>query len=308
MAKAQKKEEPETEEKPSKKAKETKEVAKVESAVPAYFSQSLQVEDDGLDEIEAGDIRIPFFKVLQSNSAQLKKQEAEFIKGAEQGDFCLHDSHWSGEEGIFLVPVKCRMKYIEWQPKEGGGAKFIAAHTAAVMGDAIRSDDPKKKGWFLKNGNEIVKTADWFVIVYDKAKKQLHQGVMSLKKTGLSAHSDMSTVLKTKRTESGAPAYVNLFRATSIYESNEDNSWYTIKLRRLGFHHECAGLGESGKEFENYCLTEEEAELLATTGAAMLKAVSEGRVKAEEEAEKQEGPASSQGGKVAEETEDEIPF
>lgn len=303
MAKAKKKEEPEAAKESKKKSQE---VAKVESAVPAYFSQSLEIEDDGLGEIEAGDIRIPFFKTLQSNSAQLKKQEADFIKGAEQGDFCLHDRHWSGEEGIFLVPVKCRMKYIEWQPKEGGGAKFIAAHTAAIMGEAVRND--KERKWELKNGNEIVKTADWFVIIYDKAKKQLHQGVMSLKKTGLSAHSDMSTVLKTKRTESGAPAFMSLFRATSIYEQNEDNSWYTIKLRRLGFHHECAGLGEAGQEFENYCLTEEEAELLATTGAAMLKAVSEGRVKAEEEAEKQEGPKSSEGQKVAEETEDEIPF
>lgn len=305
MAKAKKKEETEAVKEPKKKPQE---VAKVESAVPAYFSQSLEVEDDGLDEIEAGDIRIPFFKVLQSNSAQLKKQEAEYIRGAEQGDFSLHDAHWSGEEGIFLVPVKCRMKYIEWEHKEGGGAKFIAAHTAVIMGDAIRFDDPKKKGWFLENGHEIVKTADWFVIIYDKAKKQLHQGVMSLKKTGLSAHSDMSTVLKTKRTECGAPAYVNLFRATTLYEQNEDNSWYTVKLRRLGFHHECAGLGDSGQEFENYCLTEEEAELLATTGAAMLKSVSDGRIKAEEEVEKQEGPAPSQGKKVSEETEDEIPF
>ena len=306
MTKAKKKEETEETESVKESKKKSREVAKVESAVPAYFSKALEVEEDGLEEIESGDIRIPFFKVLQSNSAQLKKQEAEYIKGAEQGDFCLHDNHWSGEEGIFVVPVKCKMKYIEWQPKEGGGAKFITAHTATIMREAVRNE--KERKWELKNGNEIVKTADWFVIIYDKAKKQLHQGVMSLKKTGLSAHSDMSTVLKTKRMEQGAPAYLSLFRATSLYESNEDNSWYTIKLRRLGFHHECAGLGDEGQKFENYCLTEEEAELLATTGAAMLKAVSEGKVKAEEEAEKQEGPKSSEGKKVAEDTEDEIPF
>lgn len=300
MAKAKKKKTEEEVEKEKSKA-----VAIKKSAVPAYFQQALDSEDDGLEEIEAGDIRIPFFKVLQSNSAQLKKEEADFIKGAEQGDFCLYDKHWSGEEGIFVVPVKCKMKYIEWEPQQGGGSKFIFAHTAAIMAEAERVEDKDKKWWKLKNGNEIIKTADWFVLVYDKAKKQPHQAVLSLKKTGLSAHSDMSTVLKAKRIEDKAPAFVSLFRATSCYESNDANSWYGLRLKRLGYHHECAGQGEEGKDFENYCLTPEEAELLATTGAAMLKGVSEGKVKAEEvvETEKQEGPANS-----SDELEDEIPF
>lgn len=301
MAKAKKKEiESQAEE-------ETKAVAKTDAApLPAYMQKAMTVEDDGMDEIEASDIRIPFFKIIQSNSAQLKKQEKEYIKGAEQGDFCVHDAHWSGETGVLVIPVKCKMKYIEWEPQESGMSKFVAAHTASIMAEAERIDDPKlkKKGWFLKNGNEIVKTADWFVIIYDEVKKTAHQGVMSLKKTGLSAHSDMSTALKSKKMEFGAPAYVNLFRATSFYESNDDNSWYGLNLKRLGFLHECAGLGDDGDKFDNLCLSPEEAEKLAESGAGMLQGVSDGKVKAEEVVE-QEGSAKSSAEEAGEE---EIPF
>jgi len=309
MSKAKKKTEPKEESVEEVKEKTNAVAVTKPAALPAYMQQAIESEDDGLDEIEEGDIRIPFFKVIQSNAAQLKKQEAEYINGAEQGDFSLHDHHWSGEEGIFIVPVKCRMKYIEWEPQEGGGSKFIAAHTAAIMAEAERIETPEKKYWALKNGNEIIKTADWFVIVYDNVKKTAHQAVLSLKKTSLSAHSDMSTVLKAKKMEMGAPAYMSLFRVTSTYESNEHNSWYGLRLRRLGFHHECAGLGEAGQAFDNLCLSPEEAEKLALTGASMLKGVSAGKVRAEEEAE-QEGSAKAakSSPKVEDELEDEIPF
>ena len=72
----------------------------------------------GLENIDKGDLALPFLKLLQSGSDETKKKHAKYVDGAEAGMFynTVTKKLYSGEKGIELIPVFYRMTYPEWAP------------------------------------------------------------------------------------------------------------------------------------------------------------------------------------------------
>ena len=132
-------------------SKQVKE-ADVSDLIP--FDDNLLSEGTGLEEASADDYAIPFLRVLQSMSPQLKKSDGKYIQGAEEGMFfnTVTESIYDGTEGVSIIPCAYKKKYIEWIPREKGGGFVSDEHDASILKQCKKND----KGRFIyTNDNEI---------------------------------------------------------------------------------------------------------------------------------------------------------
>ena len=79
-------------------------------------AKSTEVSTDVLDDIfetagdgasfDSSEMQIPFVRILQPMSPQLKKGKAEYIEGAAQGDVFnnVTGQYWEGSKGIVVIP------------------------------------------------------------------------------------------------------------------------------------------------------------------------------------------------------------
>ena len=88
----------------------SKKVAELESSEVAVFDDdSLLSGGTGLEEASAGDYAIPFLRVLQSMSPQLKKSDGQYIAEAQEGNFfnSVTNKVYDGDTGV-LFPVRIK--------------------------------------------------------------------------------------------------------------------------------------------------------------------------------------------------------
>ena len=86
----------------------TKAVAEKASNLPSADVMDLMIETqgEGLD-FDTSELQIPFIRIIQAMSPQIKKSDPSFIAGAAQGDVfnTVTGQYWSGEEGITRCPL-----------------------------------------------------------------------------------------------------------------------------------------------------------------------------------------------------------
>lgn len=93
--------------------------------------QNLMMED-AQEDLGFGkdDVAIPFLRVLQSNSPQVKKQNAKYVVDAEAGMFynTATNEIYSGDTGLYVVPVMFKRQATLWLPRDSNaqGGGFVA--------------------------------------------------------------------------------------------------------------------------------------------------------------------------------------
>ncbi len=102
---------------------ETREIA---TASVVEIANALPTELEELCADDAGkgvssrpeDNTIPFVKILQSNSPQVKRNEVQYIDGASESDILLGGVNLvaPGDGGIIVQPVYFEQKWVEWKP------------------------------------------------------------------------------------------------------------------------------------------------------------------------------------------------
>ena len=119
----------------------------------------------GLENIDKGDLALPFLKLLQSGSDETKKRHAKYVNGAEAGMFynTVTKKLYAGDKGIQVIPVFYKMTYPEWAPFERAEGRPIHNDRGPEVMAKTKQNDRNKD--MLDNGNEIIKTANHFVII-----------------------------------------------------------------------------------------------------------------------------------------------
>lgn len=128
-------------------------------------------------------MQIPFVRLLQPMSPQINKRNAEYIKGAEQGDAfnTVTGEYWPGEEGIKVIPCYQTTEYLEFVPRDlGGGFKG-----RVPIGDPL-INQTKREGSkeILPNGNELVKSDQHYCLVLDD-EGSYQPAIIDMKSSGL---------------------------------------------------------------------------------------------------------------------------
>lgn len=196
-------------------------------------------EGEGLD-YDTSELQIPFIRLIQALSPQIKKTDPAFIPGASMGDIfnTVTGDHWSGEDGIVVVPCYQETKYLKFKPREQGGG---------FMGE-LAKDDPDisrttRSGAkeILPDGNELVKSDQHYVIVVDEDGVPSF-GIVDMKSSGLKVSRRWKTQVKMltiKHPKTGKlvspPLFGTKWKLSVVEESNDQGSWYNWTINNAGF-------------------------------------------------------------------------
>ena len=188
---------------------------------------------------DSSEMQIPFVRILQAMSPQLKKREAEYIEGSEQGDMfnTVTKQHWTGEDGITVIPCYQTTKYLEFTPRDqGGGFRGEIPATDAVLQRTERQGAKE----MLPNGNELVKSDQHYCLVVE-ADGTFQPVVIDMKSSQLKVSRRWKTQIamqKIKHPKTGAmitpPLFATQWKFTTIEESNDQGSWFNYQIEKVG--------------------------------------------------------------------------
>ena len=183
----------------------------------------------GLEEVTSDDIQIPFLRVLQALSPQIKKSDPAYIKGAEQGGIfnTVTKKFWSGDDGVLVIPVHFQKKLLEFVPRSEGGG-FVGELDPKNLPKVVKEDNGME---MLENGNELVRTAQHYVkIVHDDG--TLENAIVDMKKTQLKKSRQwMSIMMMQKHNGKTLPSFSQVYRLKTVEESNDKGNWYTWSVQ-----------------------------------------------------------------------------
>ena len=218
-------------------AEENNEIAEQGSTSISTFDDTLLSGGTGLEETTAEDFAIPFIRVLQPMSPQLQKQNGSYVEGASAGDLynTVTGEAYDGAKGISIIPCAYNKKFIEWIPREKGGGLVNANHDISILSSCTR--DPESRRFYTPEGNEIVETAQFFVIVSGDVPQQ---AVLAFTSTQLGVARKWLSMLRMARVQNSkgesveAPMFAYTYRLTTTVQSNDKGSWNAYSINQEG--------------------------------------------------------------------------
>jgi len=237
-------------------------VAKKAESLPANLMDDLYAgAGQGMENITAEDMQIPFMRILQPLSPQLIKTDSKFIKGASAGDIfnTVTGQYWEGDEGVTIIPCAYEMKFLEFQLREAGGG-FLGE--IDPNNPDIRQANRVGANEMLPSGNELVRAAQFLVVAIgeDGATQQM---ILDMKKTQMKVAKQWNTRragMKLMHPEKGLftpPMWATVWKLKTVQESNDKGSWFNYSVSQLDIKdvpsaavQECKGLYEMFRKGE----------------------------------------------------------
>ena len=188
----------------------------------------------GLENITSEDITIPRLAVIQSNSPQRKKKDEKYIEGAEEGDIFNTVTGEIYKEPLTVIPCAYRKSYVEWIPREKGGG-FVQAYD---MRPSDTTTDPATRKSSLKNGNQLVDTAEHYIIIR-KDDDTYESAVLTMTSSNLTVSRKWNTLLKMKKINVKGqtidpPSFMYEFTLSTIEATNDRGTWQKYKIEEIG--------------------------------------------------------------------------
>ena len=207
----------------------------------------------GLENIDKGDLALPFLKLLQSGSDETKKKHANYVEGAEAGMFynTVTKKLYNGEKGIEVIPCYYKLTYPEWAPFERKEGRPVSPDRGPEILAKTKKDSSGKD--CLDNGNQIIKTANHFVIINgEKPEKAL----MAMKSTQLKVSRGWNSLMQDQfetdpKTNKNVPApmFSRIYKLSSV-ENSGSFTWHGYKVS-LVRKVDDASLYQLAKEFHS---------------------------------------------------------
>lgn len=199
---------------------------------PNYdFLNEFANDVEGYEGLNADTIAIPFIRILQDLSPQLKRSKAEYVEDAEPGMLFNNITQELYGQAVRIVIGKFERYYIEWKPNRGG---FVANHDPAMVEtEMIKTLIRNEKGQLIhpETGNEFVDTYIYYVLLPD----HLECGVciFATNPSYLKEARRLNRLLKTTmipgQTRKALPHFM-IWNLEVIEMSNDRGDWYGPKF------------------------------------------------------------------------------
>ena len=180
-------------------------------------------------EFSSDEMQMPFIRIAQAMSPEIKKSDAKFIDGCGQGDIFNNLTHEFWDEGVEIIPCYVQTKYTEWVSLDYGGG-FIGEIDPKdpVLAQTTREGATET----LPNGNEVVK-ADNYVVLVKSGDGSWSPAILDMKSTALKISRRWKTQInlqtithpKTKQIAK-CPIFGNIWKMTTVEETNKNNQTY----------------------------------------------------------------------------------
>ena len=208
----------------------------------------------GLENMDKGDLALPFLKLLQSGSDETKKKHAKYVDGAEAGMFynTVTKKLYDGEKGIEVIPVFYKMTYPEWAPFERREGRPISNDRGPEILKETTQNNSNKD--VLSNGNEIIKTANHFVIINGERPEK---ALMTMKSTQLKVSRGWNSLMEEQfetdpKTGKSIPApmFSRVYRLKSVENAGSNFSWHGYNITMVKKVDD-VGLYQMARDFYN---------------------------------------------------------
>jgi hypothetical protein len=195
-------------------------------------------EDDasaGFGTMNTEDFALPFLRLLTNTSPEVGE-----VDGALPGMVynSVTGQLYDGKKGITVIACAYVRQYIEWAPRGSGtGAPLqIYPATSDILSKTHREPGDNKD--YLDSGNYIENTANHYVMIIDEEGNNSPALVVmkstQLKKSRKWNSLMMSVKLPGKNGPYTPPMYSQLYRLSTVGESNDKGKWFGWEIERIG--------------------------------------------------------------------------
>lgn len=178
---------------------------------------------EGFEGINIDTIAIPFIKIAQDLSPQLKKTKPEYIEGLEVGDMFNTVTGVKYGKSFDFTVIKFEHIYTEWKPDRGG---FVGYHTPDQAYQlAVSSKFNQMK---TAEGNDLVETYMYYIIIAGREKDGV--AILSVSSTGIKNAKKLNSVMNMQYFSNGDKAlpYHQIHTAKSVLMTSDKNEWFVF--------------------------------------------------------------------------------
>lgn len=211
----------------------TKAPGKSVTAPDALTKQLLADSGAGFEEASRDAYAIPFLRVLQDLSPQVKKTMAGYVPGAKPG-MLFNTVSRELYSSVRVIPCHFQQQFIEWIPRKQakGKAGFVAAHPAGTPLAAKAMRDGAKN--ILPNGHELADTRNHFVLLLSDD-GTVTQALLSLTSTQIKVSRRWMSQMRAAVIDIGdriisPPSFAWSYKLGSEEESNDQGSWFSLTV------------------------------------------------------------------------------
>ena len=227
------------------------EVVETKAALPADKAKIDEIAYAGeqyQEHLTKDDVTLPFLQLLQSQSPQCTKGQADFIKGAKASDICdvsagriwkTHDDDDNEVQELRVMPVVFKSCYTEWVPRSQGGGfvkewsvpdgdSIIISRNEAGQ-DIIQPSSPLGTA-----GNQLNRTHTHFIYVIEKDRHW--PAVISMQVTQLKPSRDWNRLIQECVLPDGrkSPRFFAFWNVSAALRTNDKGSWFLWKFTKSG--------------------------------------------------------------------------
>ena len=188
----------------------------------------------GTENISADDMKIPFIRIIQPTSPEVKKKDEKYIEGAQAGHMFNTVTRQIWEDEVIVIPCGYIKKYLEFVPREKGGG-FQGEHdpNSSEVLEAVRDKITNKD--MMKNGNELVISAQHYCKIRDPESGSWQSAIIDMKSTNLKISRQWNTMIQMQEhTADGKtfkiPSFGVIWRLESDEVSNDKGTWNSWKI------------------------------------------------------------------------------
>lgn len=205
------------------------------STALVIMSELEQDAGQGFENMSTEDYALPFLRLLTSTSPEVGE-----VDGALPGMILnsVTGELFDGKRGITVVPCAYVRQYIEWAPRgQGSGAPVqIYPATSDVLARTHR--DPGDNKDYLDNGNYIENTANHYVMLIDDNGVP-SPALITMKSTQLKKSRKWNSMMQSVKMQGKnglftPPMYSQVYRLSTVAESNDKGKWFGWEIERLG--------------------------------------------------------------------------
>jgi hypothetical protein len=205
----------------------------------------------------------PLIYLAQKGSPQIDERDAKYLPGLKIGmafNNLTGEMYDAEEEGLPFLPCFMRMTWDEWTPRiEGGG--FHGSHPRNFdMEKAGAKPFVKKNGkerrdiFVLPDGHELKLTAKYYGVI----PTTWSPVIIPMASTSLGAATRLQAIIAAQKIKVGEkivpkPAFWTNYVLKSVYETNDDGTWFQWSVGELQGKNENKELREFCKAFALAC-------------------------------------------------------
>ena len=209
--------------------------------LPAHLQKSGGL---GNENITSDDLATPRLVLLQALSPQCKKNKAEYIEGAEEGQYFNTVTQELADE-IYCINLYYEKEYVIWRKRTAGGGKagaFPTQEDAMAYMTEHNLDHAK---------HDISETHNHYLLLLDDQGHIKGPAIFNMSATKLRTSRVWNTDIQQKTAEHNTARFAGVWRLTSTTEEYKENSWAAPNVDFVGWIPDEALFNEAQNIYES---------------------------------------------------------